>query len=552
MAISQSQPRLRARRAGLGALAFAAPLALLGAAPVLALIVYAAGGDDGGHTRHLFGTWLPTYVAYSVALSALTGLGVGVIGVGAAWLVAMHRFPGRNIFDWALMLPLAAPAYILAYAYVNWLQSPGAVSDFGRALGAATPGFAASLGLDRVIGAALIFSFCLYPYVYLIARRAFAEQAAPLMEAARTLGRGPFGVVKDVLAPLAWPAIAAGGALAVIETLADYGTVDHLGVPTLTAGILRSWQSAGEPVAAARLALILLVFCAALIWVERRARGRRRVSGGTRNQRALPPRRLGAAQGLLAALACLTPIVIGLLLPIGRLAWLAGENGAPDGLAQAALNSAALGLTAALIATLVALAVCAAARAGSFFARISSQIAAAGYAAPGAVAALGALAFFSAAQAGLDAIWSGAGGLAPISLIGGVPALLLAYQTRYAAAALGPVNTALERIAPNLDGAARSLGAGASDVLVRVHWPLARAGVFSAALLVFVEVLKELPATMILRPFNMETLAVMAHNYAHDERLGAAAAPALAIPLLAMVPLALAARALSLSDQARY
>lgn len=545
----------------------ASVLALAGAAPVIALIGLALFGGDMDATRHLVETRLFALVTNTLVLGALTAAGVTALGVGAAWLVAAYRFPGRNMFDWALMLPLAAPAYVLAYAYAELTAAAGPLQSWLRAQTGLETGAYWFPEVAGVVGASFVFAFCLYPYVYVIARRAFAEQAAPLSEAARTLGRGPLRAFFEVAVPLARPAMVAGGALAVIETVADFGAVAHLGAPTLTVGVMRAWSLEGAPAAAARLGLIVLVVSAALYAVERGSRGRGRIAAGPRITRTRSGRKLPFALGWLAAAACAFPIVMGLLIPGVRLAMIALDRARTaaqaydlsffeairaQALAEAALNSATLAGAAAVIAAAIALGASARARAGAPFARFAAKAAAAGYAVPGAVAAMGALTLLGMAQRALNTGWEQAfGAMAPFTLVGGIAALLLAYQTRFAAAALGPVSGALERIPRELDGAARSLGAPPAGVLARVHWPLARAGVMSAALLVFVEVMKELPATMILSPSNFRTLAVAAHNYAADERLAQAAAPALAIPLITIFPLAVAARAMRRTDAKR-
>lgn len=522
--------------------------ALVGAAPIAALVILALFGSDDGQTAHLFQTRYLDYVATSLMLAALVAIGVMALGAGAAWLVALHRFPGRDLFDLLLILPLAAPAYVLAYAYADLTAAAGPLQTLVRETTGWRTGGYWFPEVRGLVGAAFVFTLALYPYVYVVARRAFAEQARPLMEAGRTLGRGPIRGVLDVALPLARPALIAGAALALIETLADYGAVAHLGAPTLTFGAMRAWMSAGEPVAAARLALILLIFCAALLFTERAARGRARVAPASRSARPTPPVQLRGWKGAGAALLCTLPLVFALGVPVGRLATLAIEAGANADLLAEALRSIGLGATAAVFAVAVALGLVAGARAGTRRARPALAIAAAGYAAPGAVAALGALALLGTVQTGLDAAW---GGLAPIVVASGLPVLLLAYQTRFAAAAIGPVSAALERVSPALDAAARTLGAPPRGVARRVHLPLALGGVVSGALLVFVEVLKELPATMALSPLNFETLAVAAHAYAADERLAQAAAPALALVIAALPATILAALIMRRFDRTR-
>lgn len=522
-----------ARRAASGALGRLAALpwpaiaAFIGAAPVFALLALALFGASEGDGMRSVGH-AGALLATTLGLAFVTGVGVAMLGAGAAWLVAGFRFPGRNVFDWALMLPLAAPAYLLAYAYADLTAAAGPLQGALRAVtGWRTRDywFPETRGL---LGAAFVFAVSLYPYVYIVARRAFADQAASLFEAARTLGRGPRALFLDIALPLARPALVAGGALAVIEALADYGAVAHLGVRTLTTGVIRAWSSGGEPVAAARLGLVLAVMCGALLWVERRGRGRARVAPTARSLRTRPPRTLTGVWGWVAAAACALPILLGLIVPSGWMALLAlAEPGGVE-LFAAAGRSLALAATAAILAASVALGLAGAARLGDPASRLAIRVASAGYAIPGAVAALGALTLMA---------W-----LVPLATAAAIPALILAYQTRFAAAALGPVLAAFGRITPSIDGAARALGADRAALARRVHMPLALGGVISGGLIVFVEVLKELPATMILRPFDFQTLAIAAHNYAEDERLAHAAAPALAIVALALPAMAFAAR----------
>jgi iron(III) transport system permease protein len=539
----------RSLRALLGApLGLATAATWIAVAPLAALVVFALVNGDGGETARLARTRLPEYLIQSALVSGLSTLGVTAIGGALGWLVAVHRFPGRSLFDWMLVLPLAAPAYVLAYAYSDLTSAAGPLQSALRDATGWTTGAYVFPHIRGVGGAAFVFSLALYPYVYLLARRAFAAQAGTLAEAARTLGRSPWGVLKDVAIPLARPALVAGAALTVMETLADYGTVAHLGASTLTVGVMRAWASVGEPAAAARIALVLLVVCAGALAIEKASRGRARIAPSSRSERPQPPRPLQGWRGWAAAAACGGVLVLALGVPALRLGWLALEHGARPEIGRAAVTSLLLAGGAAALAAAIALGVALAARLKSKAAQLGLRVVQLGYAAPGAVAALGALALFGAFQAGLNAAW---GGAAPILLVGGVPALLIAYQTRFAAAALGPVTAALERVTPALDDAARTLGATPRELAARVHLPLASAGVASAALLVFVEVLKELPATMILRPFDFDTLAVIAHGYAADERLGNAAAPALLLAAVALPPMILAARALARDPRAR-
>lgn len=509
--------------AWIGALA-----ALVCILPMLALFVLAASG--GGDTlRHFAETRLFAYARNSAALALLVGAGVAVLGVPTAWLVSRYAFPGRSVFAWALALPLAAPGYVLAYAWSSLVNAGG-------------PLYGELPPLRGLFGAAFVFSIALYPYAYLLARQAFEGGASHALDAARTLGAGPFSVFWRAGLPLARPAIAAGMALAIMEALADYGAVDYLGAPTLTTGIVRAWMSLGDPAGAARLAVILLLVTLLALGVERKARGAGRIADPRGRMRAPERQALRPLAATLAILVCLAPVVIGLILPVARLAYLAWETEPVRPVLPALINTASLSLAAALIAAALGLAAATAAVSGGRLARITARAAQLGYAIPGAVAAVGVLALFGFAQRLLDAQM---GGLAPLVAGGGIVALIFAYQARFAAAAIGPCESALLRVTPSLEAAARSLGETRMGVLRRVTAPLALGGVVTAALIVFVEVMKELPATMILRPLDFETLAVVAHNYAADERLGQAARPALLLIALGLPVMALVSRLVS-------
>ena len=531
------------RMSDAGGRPWAVMAALVALAPVAALMLAALLGTDSGETVRLAQTRLPDYAATSAGLAILVALGVGILGGGLAWLIAMYRFPGRDMFDWALMLPLAAPAYVLAYAYLDLTTAAGPLQSTVRAATGWTFGDYWFPEVSGLFGAAFVFSLAYYPYVYALARRAFGEQAATLMDAGRTLGRGPWGVFRGVALPLARPALIAGMALALMETLADYGAVAHLGVPTFTFGVLRAWSAAGEPIAAARLAAILLIVCLALLAIERRARGRARVAV-PRGSHSRSPHQLAGGPAWAAVALCGLVLTFGLFLPAGYLAILALDTGllAPRTM-QSAGHSVLLGTTAAAIAALIAYGLTAGARAGSSWSARTKELTAAGYAVPGAVAALGVLFLTGAARDMLAPVWAIG--------IGGIPLLLLAYQTRYAAAAVGPISSAFERMPPSLDAAARSLGCGPRDLTRRVHLPILAPSIATAIVLVFVEVVKELPATMILRPFDFDTLAVLAHAYASDERLAQAAVPALLIVLICAPPMAFAAHAMNRSRNSR-
>lgn len=522
------------------------PLAVLAAlfcaAPILAVGWIALSNESGDYLTHLAQTRLPTYLLHSGIVATLSALGAGIIGTGLGWLIARCDFPGRKWLSWVLILPLAMPAYVAAYAWLDLSQSGGLLKLWTFDLFPTIRGS---------VGASLMFALVLYPYVYLLARNTFSGQSADAFDAARTLGASPFRAFSRTVLPMARPAIAAGLALVMMESLADYGTVDYLGSPTLSIGLVRAWSGAGSLIDAARLSLVL-VFVALLIFGLERAQRRRSRTVATSGRHRPPPRfRLQGLTAFAALAACLIPFLMGLVIPMARLGWRALSEAPAGGLASASLNSLTLALVSAVLAAALGLSTAYALRGKGIIATIAARAAGLGYAVPGAVAAVGVIAILSGAQRLIDPAWTAlTGNVFPILLTGGAGALIFAYLSRFAAAAIGPSETALLRVTPGLDGAARTLGATPLQRLVRVHWPLILSGVTSAGLLVFVEVLKELPATMILRPFNYDTLAIIAHNFASDERLGEAALPALLISLIALLPMIFVARYLSSQQSA--
>jgi len=453
----------------------------------------------------------------SAVLAAAVGLLTAVTGALAAWLVVMHRFPGRDLFTWALALPLAMPAFAVAYGYADLLDVAGPLrTGLREATGQDLPFEIRSTG-----GAAFVLSAAFYPYVFLAMRAALLNLPGSALEAARMLGCTGASAFFRVALPLTRPALGAGVALAVMETLADYGAVHFLSVQTLTTGVVRAWSVFGSTASAARFALPLLAAAAVLLWIERAGRrGRVHETGKTR-WRAPEPSRLGPAAGLAATCFCLLLLSAGLLIPAG---WLLAnlDAQAPDWarLAVAARNSLLLaatgGLVTVMLATFLAL--------GGDRAPLAVRLASLGYATPGAVMAIGLL-----APAGI--VW----GLAPGSGAGvALGLLVLAYAARLMAAALEPIDAGLARINPALVQAARTLGRGEAASALAVRLPLARGALLTAGLVVGVDILKELPATLVLRPFNFDTLAVIASNYALDERLGQAGPPSLMILFLSL------------------
>jgi iron(III) transport system permease protein len=523
-------------------------LAVLVALPVLAVGVNLFSGGTGETWSHLLATVLPEYAANSVWLCLGVGIGVTTMGTGAAWLVALNEFPGRRIAEWALLLPMAMPAYVLAYTYTDFLQFVGPVQtnlreSFGWSKGDYWFPDVRSLG-----GAIALFSCVLYPYVYLLVRTAFLERAGGMIEAARALGLRPWQAFWRVSIPLARPAIVAGMALALMEALADYGTVAYFAVQTFTTGIYRAWFSLGDRIAAAQLAAALLGFVALLILIERVSRGRARYHDSSGRRRATR-QVLTGWHALLAQLGCAIPVVIGFALPALLLLRLAtgdaGEQveGAGVRLLILARNSFVLAALAAVLAAVFALLLGFAARDGHRVQRLASRVVGLGYAVPGSVIAVGVLIPVTRLDHLLAGIWQQMTGVNPgLILTGGIAALVYAYLARFLAIALQTVEAGLTRITPSMEAAARSLGSSPAETLRRVHLPLLRGSLLTAALLVFVDVMKELPATLVMRPFNFDTLATQTYTLAADERLAEASGAALAIVAVGLLPIILLAR----------
>lgn len=513
------------------------------AAPVLTVCAAVLAPEGGETWRHLASTVLPDYVASTVWLCLAVGVGTTVVGTGTAWLVTMHDFPGRRSFEWALVMPLAFPAYVLAYAYTDLLQFSGPVQGWLRAAGWEHP----LPDVRRLGGAAAMFVAVLYPYVYLLARSAFLEHASGTTEVARSLGLGPWPAFLRVSLPLARPAVAAGAGLALMETLADYGTVAYFGVQTFTTGIYRAWFSLGDRVASAQLATALLGAVLLLLALERLGRGRARFHDATGRRRAGPPGRLRGWRAPAAAIACGLPLAVGFAVPAAVLLRLALAHAGtlpPGRFLRLAGNSLSLAAVTALLAVALSLLLAYAARASrSRWAAALNRVAGLGYATPGSVIAVGVLIPVTRLDAWLAAAIEASTGARPgLLLTGGIAALVYAYLVRFLAVSLHAVEAALARITPRMDDAARSLGASPGETLRRVHAPLLRRGLLTAALLVFVDVMKELPATLVMRPFDFDTLATTVFALASDERLGEAAGAALAIVAAGLVPLVIVSR----------
>jgi iron(III) transport system permease protein len=528
-------------------------LSALGAAAAVALPVLVVLASLLAPNReiwaHLASTVLPDYLWSTLGLALGVGCGVLVIGVGTAWLVSMCRFPGRQLFEWALLLPLAVPTYIIGYTYTDLLEYAGPAQTLLRDLTGWTRADYWFPPIRSLGGAVAVMSLVLYPYVYLLARAAFLEQCTCMLDVSRTLGRGPWDSFYKVAIPLARPAIAGGVALALMETLADFGTVQYFGVNTFTTGIYRTWFALGEPAAAAQLAGVLMLIVLLVLTLERASRGLAKYQH-TAQSRLRSCYALGGRRALLATAACALPVGLGFAVPVLVLVNMTlnrGDARLGGMFLELAANSFGLAALAALVTTAVALVVGYGLRLRpGALTRGAARIAGLGYAIPGAVIAVGVLLPFARLDNALDAWMRASFGISTgLLLTGTVGVLLFAYLVRFLALALSTVEAGLAKINRNLDDAARVLGRSPARTLLRVHVPLLWGSVLTAVILVFVDVLKELPATLILRPFNFETLAVRVYRFASDERLAEASTAALAIVLVGLLPVILLSRAIA-------
>ena len=520
-------------------------VAALVALPVAA-VIWVALKPSGDIWSHLIATSLPGYIGTTLWLMLGVGTSVLLTGVTAAWLVTMCRFPGRRVFEWLLLLPLAFPAYVIAYAYTDLLEYSGAVQVFLRMMFEwQTPQDYWFPEVRSLGGAVTLMGVVLYPYVYLLARAAFFEQSVNVLEVTRVLGHGPWRAFFRVSLPAARPAIAIGVALALMETLNDFGTVDFFAVQTMTTALFDVWQGMGSLAGGAQIAATMLAFVVLLISIERFSRRQQKVYQNVSSRfRELPSYRLKGLSSLLAFTACLLPILIGFVIPLIVLIRLAviyfHESWTAD-FRSYALNSLVLSATAAGIALLVALLIAYSQRlAGGRVIGIAARIASLGYAVPGAVLGVGVLIPFAYFDNSLDALMREMFGISTGLLLSGtLAAVIFAYVVRFLAVALGQVESSLAKVSPSLDMAARTLGYRASETLLRYQVPLIRGGMLTAVIIVFVDCMKELPITLILRPFNFETLATHVYWFASDEMLGEAALGSLAIVLVGLLPVVL-------------
>ena len=509
------------------------------------------GGASADTLQHLMATVIPSALLETSLLGLAVVVGVVAVGAATGWL-------GRRTLEWALLLPLAMPAYIVAYAYTDYLQYAGPLQTALRDSFQWQRGDYWFPEIRSLGGAAFVFIVVLYPYVYLLARTAFLARTAAMMDAARSLGQTAWQTWWRVNLPLARPAIAAGALLALMETLADYGAASYFGLQTFTTSIYRAWFSLGDRLAASQLAAVLLLLVLMLFFIENRVRGRARFFTPTASQRPAARAQLRGRRSAGALALCALPVALGFVIPVLLLLRLLGPAWQAVDWARYArwlANTLSIGVAAALVALVVVLSLAYAARsttrgAPNTLVRSAVRLMSLGYAVPGAVIAVGILVPLADFDNRLDQVMRSALGVSTgLLLTGSVFALLYGYLVRYFAVAYQTVEAGLARITPAMDASARSLGSTPFDTFIRVHLPILRPSVLAACLLVFVDVMKELPATLVLRPFNFDTLAVVAYQMASDERLGQAALPALTIVAAGVIPVTLLSRAISRASE---
>ena len=551
-AIEQTGARypLLAKRTSKRWLITAAVTTSIVALPVLSVLILALFPEEN-IWPHLLDTTLPRYLVTTLQLMAGVAIITLVIGLATAWAVTMCEFPGRRFFEWAMLLPFAVPAYVIAYVYTSLLDYAGpvqtAMRDWFGWRNAADYWFPEIRSLE---GATLMIGLVLYPYVYLLARAAFLEQSPSLFAVSRSLGHSAISTFFRVVLPIARPAIAVGLSLVLMETLNDFGTVDFFAVQTLTAGLFDTWMNLGNLGGAAQIATTMLAFVVILVTLERYSRRRQQQFAARDNREPIRRFTLSRPRQMICVAVCAVPVIFGFLLPaatLGHYAWeYFDESWNPD-FVRNTLNSLFLSGTAALTTLIIGVTLAYSRRLHDTRGmRVMMRLSSLGYAMPGAVLAVGVIVPLAGFDNWVDGILRDNFGVSSGLLLSGTAfALVFAYTVRFLAVSAGSVESALQKITPSMDMASRSLGHTPGNTLLKVHLPMLRGTLITAALVVFVDCMKELPATLILRPFNFETLATYVYQFASDEKLAHSALPALIIVLAGIIPIILMSKSIS-------
>jgi len=546
----QASPALLVKRASKRWVITAAITTAVVALPVLSVLYLALFPEDN-IWPHLIDTTLPRYLWTTLLLMLGVSLITLVIGLATAWIVTMCEFPGRRFFEWAMLLPFAVPAYVIAYVYTSLLDYAGPVQTTMREWfnwrNAADYWFPEIRTLE---GATLMIGLVLYPYVYLLARAAFMDQSPSLFAVSRSLGHSALSTFFRVVLPIARPAVAVGLSLVLMETLNDFGTVDFFAVQTLTAGLFDTWMNLGNLGGAAQIATTMLAFVVILVPLERYSRRKQQQFAARDNRDPIRRFKISRTQQRLCVLVCATPVILGFLIPaltLAQFAWEYFDESWNSTFIRNTLNSLFLSGAAALTTLVIGVTLAYSRRLHDTRGmRIMMRLSSLGYAMPGAVLAVGVIVPLAGFDNWVDSIMRSTFGFSSgLLLSGSAFALIFAYTVRFLAVSAGSVESALQKITPSMDMASRSLGHSPGGTLIRVHLPMLRGTLLTAALVVFVDVMKELPATLILRPFNFETLATYVYQFASDEQLARSALPALVIVLAGIVPIILMSRSIS-------
>lgn len=529
-------------------------ISLLLSVPIISLIFLGLSGTSVDIWQHLSDTVLTTYIVNSLILIIGVAIGTFLLGVSCAWLTAMYDFPGKKYFIWLLLLPLAFPGYIIAFTYSGLLDVSGPVQGLLRELTGLGVGEYTFPNIRSIMGAIFILSLVLYPYVYMLARAAFLEQSVCVLEASQSLGSGTFESFFSIALPLARPAIVAGVSLAVLETLADFGTMDYFGISTFSTGIFRTWFGLNDIVTAAQLSIALLVIVFAFILIERYSRRKARFHHTTERYQNIIPKKLSTAFASMAFFICFIPVLFGFLIPVFQLitwvvkTWNTSVN---ENFIHIVVNSFYLASLASLFALVLSLCLVYSRRLYPikliFF---TNRFATLGYTIPGVVITVAIMLPIGDAEKMLnDLILYLFDIRLGLILSGSVAILIFAYLVRFLSVSLQTLEASLDKIKISIDEVARTLGSRTHVTLVKIHFPIMRGSILTALLVVFVEVLKELPITLVMRPFNFNTLSVRAYELASDERLADASLSALGIVLVGLLPIIIISKFITNSRQ---
>jgi iron(III) transport system permease protein len=511
--------------------------------PVL-MVLASLLGDYSDNWAHLYDYVLVDYIGNTLYLIIGVSLLSLLIGTVTAWTVTTYDFFGKRFLEWALILPLATPPYILAYTFTGFFDAFGTANNFIRDIFSLDQSFIFFPNIRNIYGAVIVFSFTLYPYIYLVSRSAFLNQSRSMLEAGRMLGLSQFEIFYKLSLPIIRPAVIGGLMLVIMETISDFGAVDHFAIQTFTTGVFRTWHGMYDLKTAMQLASILLIFVATFVWIEKISRKKALYTSGTSTFKPTKKIKLLKYKAFISFFICFIPILIGFILPITELIiWAISYNLSffNEKFLLAAMNTILLSITAAVLCASIALIINFSIRFKKYrFSNFLSSFLSLGYAVPGLILAVGIVQLFALIDQNI--LFN-----SDIILTGSIVGLIFAYIIKSYALANSTFESGFQRISTNLDDSARTLKSSGWNLLSRVHLPLLKTSFLTSILMVTSEVVKELPATLILRPFNFDTLAVATYIYAAEERMFQAAAPAIAIMLVGLIPIILLTKMISSS-----